>query len=218
MRPKSTLSWALAAVTLLLVGGTPTRVPASSYLMTAFVPEASTTTVDLTATLHDEAIEHFELERVTYGARLSYVLRPALEGMLQLDLLDYRLEGLAQKGLGLTGGLKYQFGGLARAFDAAVSLQGSYGMADEITETEACLLGLISRDTPDGWTPFGGFGLSVNRQEFSGAGNIAAVSETRFDPVLFLGLKYLLRNRLGVAAEVFSRDGVGGSATLGWRF
>lgn len=202
----------------ILLAAAPRPGQAGSYLMTAFVPEVGTLTVEGRASTHEEDLHRLDLDRNVFGARLSYVFYPALEGIGELRILSYEIEGRRQNGLGLTGGFKYQFAPLMPEVDTAMAILGSVGSADEIDEAELTVLGMLSKDIAEGWTPFGGIGFSWNRQNFDGDEGLGKADETEIDPVFFGGIKYLYQNAVGAAADVFIQDGVGLELSVSYRF
>lgn len=193
-------------------------IAAGPYLTTGFVPELATPTADLFYSYHDDQLGGFDLKKTIIGARFSYVPYPAIECSVNLDVLSYELENFDENGLGLGVGLKYQLVQFFQNVDSSINLTGKLGNAGSIKEYDLTIAALISRDVGEGFTPFGGAGISYNRQKFDGEEGLAPVTETNIDPVIFVGIKYMFMNHMGLMLETFLQDGLGLELALGYRF
>lgn len=190
----------------------------STYLITGFVPELATPTVEGYYSYHSDHIDDNDLDRTVLGFRFAYVPYPALESNLDLKFLSYDFEGNNETGLGLGLGIKYQLAQLSENFDMAIALLASLGSAENVNEFDGTVMGFISRDIPQGWTPFGGIGISYVRQEHEGREGLHYVKETSIEPVIAMGLKYMFQNRLSISVESFIQDGIGLETGVGFRF
>ncbi len=221
----------------------PVAAEAGTYLQTAFVPELATPTLEIDYTYRTDQIKKFDLITSVVQARLSYVLFPGLEASIDGRLLSYSLEyyyypyydpyfkrdgDYSKTGMGLGFGLKYLIPPLLDEIDLAAGLQGSYSQAGKITEYDITILALASSDVSKGLTPFAGFGMSYNQQKFELERDdywsnqlftvLVSAKETKFEPVFFVGVKYMIENHLGIAVEAMIQDGLGGEASFSYRF
>jgi hypothetical protein len=189
---------------------------AQPFLMTGYVPELATPTVDAYFVYHDDQLGDYNLKGATLGVRLSYVVYPAMEALIGINLLQWDLESKDESGFKMDFGLKYQFTRFAETADVALAALGGFGQTGTIDIFDFNLLALVSKEQVKGLTPFLGVGFAYTLQDFNGTIGFPADKDSKVVGVVYGGLKLKFTNHMGAALEGFYKDGAG--ATLGFNY
>ena len=191
---------------------------AQPYLMTGYVPELATPTIDAYFVYHDDQLGDYNLKGATVGVRASYVVYPAVEALIDINLLQWDIESKDESGFKIDFGMKYQFTQFSETADVALAALGGFGQTGTIDLFDFSLLALFSKESAQGLTPFLGLGFGYSLQDFSGSIGFPADKDSKVLPIAFGGLKFKFNPHVGFALEGFYKDGFGSSLGLNYRF